>query len=516
MASLRKALCTALVLTMVLACLLAGCATTAAPSPQPTQAPAASAAASASAPAAPAETLKPVKLSWYFPGDYPQKGSDEVYAAANKIVQEKINATVDFKGLNWEDWTNKMQVLMASGDPYDVTFTASWMPPNYYQAVAQGAFLPLDDLLQKYAPKTYAEAPVKFWDATRIGGKIYGVLDYQIAARNLAATFVNDYLTETGFDPKSVNMDLTSFEPFLAAMKEKHPDVVPFQIMDYGDYNVATGNEDLAGGGIPGDTNINDPSMKVFNQYESDTFKNFIKLMKKWNDEGYTHGADMISVQDLNPLTKAKKIAVSLGGTWKPGLDQENSSRFGYPTTSVGLQPKPFVTTAVIVAGLQAISVKSQNPDRAMMFIELMNSDVPLYNTICYGVEGRDFVKNSDGTIEAGKDQQYNPGTDWAFGCQFNAYILKGKPADVWEQTKQMNEQSLTSPMLGFNFDPTPVKDQIAQMNTIVTQYLPGFTLGVLDTDKDYATFMDKLKKAGCDEVITEMQKQVDAWKASK
>ena len=43
-----------------------------------------------------------------------------------------------------------------------------------------------------------------------------------------------------------------------------------------------------------------------------------------------------------------------------------------------------------------------------------------------------------------------------------------------------------------------------------------GFPIAILSIDKDYPVFIDKLKKAGSDKIIEEMQKQIDAWKSSK
>src|SRR4051794_32581994 len=63
----------------------------ASPAEESSAAPAASSAA-ASEPAA--AELPEVKLTWYFAGNFPQPDQDEVFAAVNKVIKEKINATV--------------------------------------------------------------------------------------------------------------------------------------------------------------------------------------------------------------------------------------------------------------------------------------------------------------------------------------------------------------------------------------------------------------------------------------
>lgn len=65
--------------------------------------------------------------------------------------------------------------------------------------------------------------------------------------------------------------------------------------------------------------------------------------------------------------------------------------------------------------------------------------------------------------------------------------------------------------LTGFVFDQEPVKAQLAQINAIDTEYLPIFS-GAVDYTAKEAEYQDKLKKAGSDAVIAEIQKQVDAW----
>lgn len=103
------------------------------------------------------EELQPVKLKWY--GVNPkQNDAQSVYDAANKIIQQKLNATVDFQ---WEDfgvYAEKMKMIAASGEECDIVWTSSWCNP-YIDNVNKGAYMPLDDLLDKYAPDVKALIP---------------------------------------------------------------------------------------------------------------------------------------------------------------------------------------------------------------------------------------------------------------------------------------------------------------------------------------------------------------------
>lgn len=67
---------------------------------------------------------KPVELIWYTIGT-PQKDVDKVIEKVNAYTKEKIGATIQMKLLDWGDYDQKMQVISASGEPFDIAFTSS-------------------------------------------------------------------------------------------------------------------------------------------------------------------------------------------------------------------------------------------------------------------------------------------------------------------------------------------------------------------------------------------------------
>jgi len=87
----------------------------------------------------------------------------------------------------------------------------------------------------------------------------------------------------------------------------------------------------------------------------------------------------------------------------------------------------------------------------------------------------------------------------------------------VWEQTKKLNASAVPAPTIGFAFDNTKVKTEIANMTTVLDKYDKIFNFGMAD---DYAaTFEQEIKDlnaAGMQNYIKELQSQIDAWKATK
>jgi putative aldouronate transport system substrate-binding protein len=147
-----------------------------------------------------------------------------------------------------------------------------------------------------------------------------------------------------------------------------------------------------------------------------------------------------------------------------------------------------------------------------------MNTNKQLYNLIVFGIEGKQYNKTGENSIELIPDSQYS-GFTWMMGCQFNAYLLPGQADDVWEETKRLNAEAYEAPTLGFVFDRTNVKTEIANIDAVVKQDEQIQSYGLLELD-DFLARMEesrtKINEAGLEAYKNELQSQIDAWKASR
>ena len=78
---------------------------------------------------------------------------------------------------------------------------------------------------------------------------------------------------------------------------------------------------------------------------------------------------------------------------------------------------------------MQAISRTSKNPEIAMKFLEMFNTDKYLNNLINFGIEGTHYVKVADNVIKAGpQNDQYNPRPD---GCSATSSSTTSGPTKI-------------------------------------------------------------------------------------
>lgn len=482
----------------------------------PSASPSTSAAATpAESSAAPTEkTLEPVTLKWLVPKTAKMDKADEVFAAVNKITQEKINATIDFTLVELGDYDQKVSMMIAANEDFDIVFTSNWINP-YGPNVAKGAYLALDDLLEEYAPQTIATTNAAVWDAIKIDGKIYGTPIQQIYARQSGFNFKKELVDKYQFDYTKVSK-LEELEPFLQQIAENEPDMYPIEgkgHVIWENFLNYYGFDTLVGTIMPGAVR-SFGDLTAVNQYETQEFKDYLTLVHSWYKKGYIQKDAATTKTDSRILGK---YAVVTDAVTKPGGDIEysNGQAGGVPYVGYGIGNRP-LTTGSIQATLNAINRNSKNPERALMFIDLLNTDVELYNMIIFGLEGLSYTKTADGKVKQTLDGSYDGVLNFFVGNVFNSYYTEGQVDGVWEATSKINMEAKPSVALGFVFNSESVTNEVAKVQAVVDQYLDALASGSVDPDKVLPEFIQKLKNAGSDVIVGEIQKQLDAWSATK
>ncbi|GHH99949.1 extracellular solute-binding protein [Neobacillus kokaensis] len=149
--------------------------------------------------------------SWENP--VPEPGNEAV-----KKLDEKFN--IDFKPqyIPFDLYNDKLTVKMASGDIPDVIGTEG-ADTNYVKWAKQGAFLPLNDFVDKY--ENFKAIPQSVWDAVSIDGKIYGIPLFFPASGGKKPVIRQDWLDKLGLKMPT-NYD--ELEKVAIAFATKDPD----------------------------------------------------------------------------------------------------------------------------------------------------------------------------------------------------------------------------------------------------------------------------------------------------
>ena len=454
------------------------------------------------------DTLKPVELTWYFRAE-PMVDQDKVFAEANKIIKEAINATVKFVPIAPGEYDQKMQTKYASGDAGDITWTSSWTN-NFSQNIAKGAFIPINDLLDTYALQIKNSIPEEQWLPLMVGDDIYGIPNVQIFTKTNQTRIRKDYADKYGLDVANIQT-LEDLEPWLESLRAGETKDVVIEWNNQGRFNNLLQYYGFDTFSDATGIRVDDQSLEVINIFDTEEFKGHIQLAKRWADAGHI-ASDAMTKKDQEAEKKAGKITGDIRGNNKPGEAAEAAAQWGTEMYVIPIS-EAILNTGGITSTINAITTTSKNPERAMMLLEMVNTNSELYNLIVFGIEGEHYEKIGDNTIRYTENKSKYNFPNWIIGNVTKGYLVEGQPETTWEETIEMNNTAKKSPALGFTFDAMPVKTQIAQVKTIIDEYLPGLGCGVVDIDKVYPEFLSKLQSAGIDEIIAETQRQIDAWR---
>ncbi|WP_135548613.1 ABC transporter substrate-binding protein [Paenibacillus cymbidii] len=477
------------------------------------------AAATAAATAAPSNAqgkseLKEAELVWYYPQNEIPKDLKTVQDEVNKITKQKINATVKLVPVAFGDYPQKMNTVVASGEVFDIAWTSTWSF-DYLQNVSKGAFIPLDDMLAKTTPKLKSVIPDYAINAAKVNGKLYGIPSIQYAYYTDGFYFQKRLVDKYNIDLTGINK-LEDLEPVLSKIKQGEPDLIPLPATRAGllQYFYTANNLEpvhLAAGIF---IDYNDPK-KIVSLYSTAQYKKTLDTLRSYYQKGYIN-QEAPTLKSITDIRKAGKEAIMTTDVMKEGKEQEVKRSNGDLDVVKREVSKPRVMASAVTATINAISRTSKNPERALMLLELMNTDKNLFNLISFGVENKHYTKIGDNTVKIILDGGYNPNTSWVFGNVFNGYLLEGQAPDTWTKTEKLNNESEKSPIMDFKFDATSVSSEIANIVSVIDEYKPGLETGAVDIDKVLPQFQDKLKNAGSDKVVAEAQKQLDAYYSAK
>lgn len=458
------------------------------------------------------------KINWYMPNGM-QPDMDIVNAEMNKITIEKINASLNVEYIDWGSYEQKIKVKMASAVPMDLMFTSNWSN-DFITGVNKGAFSEISrEKLKTLAPNVLDGVPEKCWPAAMVKGKLYAIINTQVEGRTPGFVGLKKYFDKYGFDAKSVTK-LSDLTPLLEKIKAGEPGVIPFGLTGlnntYNDYALTYGIE-LFSKENPGGLYINDNSLKVMNYFAAPETKEYLKLIHDWYVKGYIR-KDAPTVKDDINDRKAGKIAI-VPICVNPDSTVNMAVQFNArPEEMLGQAIyKTFMSTGSISATMTAISKTSQNPDKCYMLYNLLydRDDTKLFNMLNYGIEGRHYTRKND-VVTPVRDSGYWVACGWENGNMFNSYRQSDEQPLWYPAGPEINNTAETSRVLGFSFNPDPVKVELMQCTFVVNEFYDALFTGAVDPDSTLPVFLERLNKAGAVKVIAEMQKQINNWKSIK
>ena len=459
---------------------------------------------------APAPT-EVVTLNWYMPHPDDPEDFDLVLAAINEYLAQ-YGLAVNIVSLGWGELADMNELRLAAGDAVDITYTWHGRFPDLAR---RGLLLDMGPWLEANAQDLLNRFGADFVSRMRFtDGGIY-----MMPATGSALTPTIHY---------AFNADMVDAMGITLPASMTHGELAAFLRTVQGDirYPMIGAPPQFA------------TSAQGFHYIAADTF-------------GFdVHGADPYTVQNVFELESTRenfrqlRIMVQEGLIYLPdgvpatiytaalghdewlgsmqvysGSDrsrQSLSNQFdGLRLYTVQLY-QPF-GTGVNFEG-NVIGSQTNHPEEALFFLYLLQTSETLNNYIAWGIEGTHWERTAGGSVQRlpRGDSSFSHGA-WQFGLN---QFVRTPPADfpnIEAEYAAINAAFHIPPSMGFVFDPAGFEAQLAAVSNVLEEFRQPLSFGfVANVDAHIDTINERIELAGGNEIMAEMQRQFDAWLATR
>lgn len=438
-----------------------------------------------------------VTLKWIVVGSGMPSNYDAWKANIDSYLAEKIGVNIDVEVVSWGDWDNKRNLVVNSGEDFDLLFTDSG---RYVSEVKLGAFYDITDLLQTTAPELYSYIPEDYWEAVKVDGKIYSVPTYKDSSATQYMVWDQAIVDKYGID---IN-NSTTLDSLTDKLEEvKNGEGTSPVVLDNKGLDVVVSSYDQMGAELPCmGVRFDDETRTVVNVLEQPEVMKDLETIHDWYNKGIIN-ADAPTLSET-PTYRMFYVAQGWSGaaetTWGPNM--------GVEATAVRFMDS-IVSNTTVRGSLNAISSGTKYPEKCLEFLQLMNTDSYVRDAFYYGLEGENFNYTSDGKVE-------RLNSDWKMaGYTQGSYFIVSQLSDAefnqWDEVKELNDNASGSVLLGFNLDTTNIENELVNCRAVYNKYKSLLFTGAKDPKEVIADMNAELASAGYDKVMQEAQSQIDA-----
>ncbi|MBQ8095246.1 MAG: ABC transporter substrate-binding protein [Clostridia bacterium] len=459
---------------------------------------------------------EPVHLVWWMgcTSDAPIDWA-EVEDALNAYSAEKIGVTCEFKYMT----SDQISRATDTGEYFDIAFTCDWYN-DFATNAARGMFLDITDMINDYPALKDSVLDIA-WPAGAYNGRIYAVPHMKDIGMEIFWIIDSDYyLNEKGLEADHY-ISFDGIESYLEMYKKDHPDDYPYKMAYSGITSWQNCLVDWISMeyliGLDWDAQGTEDELKVKTALEVPRWIERLRTIHSWYEKGY-----------INPDAA---VTESMGRS-VAGVVQSGQGWFGAETIWSNARQKasyisrydgPYMSSSSIRGSMTAISAATPHAKEAMALIELMNTD-PTYREIArYGIEGKHYIKNDDGTVtktDLGNTNMslwaYTQGHYTLGPVEASAFESVPADPDQWAKVFEGYKDATMTSMMGFTFDIAPVETQCLAIASIIEEYKRELYTGTSDPDVVIPEMLERMNEVGLQDVLAEAQAQLDAFKAAE
>ncbi len=480
----------------------------------------------------------PYQLSFAYLEIYEQNDDAcaQVQNALNEYMRKAYHIEVEFLPLSFADYASTIQLMLSGGDKLDVIpiyypYAGSWINMGGIYDMFELMDTPegqaiIDNLGEANAYVGQMNSILYGFPANKESVELGGLAMRADICDALGIT--EEFGLERNKDEyEGVFYDWSVAAGIFARVKEAYPDMTPLYMgSTTGTARFIFFDELVDGFGVL-NWQADHEDTTVVNKFETEEYRNLMKMLAEWYDAGYIFEDAAIDTQGFATMMKAGNTFSYLTAI-KPGFLVEAEAANGMPLYAMyfGHQQEGGISTTNVSFINTGIASTSEDPEMAFKFISALYSDPVVMNFWQNGIEGVNYQVLEDGTAyfvdgEDSASYLYHQNTGWSMGNQFISYVWNdgSKTADYWNKLAAHNNWANYTAGFGFMWDSSNYATQITALNNAYETYrgaLETGSVGSANVEETLQKLNDALYAAGLQTVMDAKQAQLDAWLAAQ
>lgn len=439
-----------------------------------------------------------VNLKWVTIGNGMPTNYDSWVKTLNDYLGEKIGVNIQMEVVPWGDWDNRRNIIINTNEEYDIIFGNS---NNYLSDIALGAYADITDKVKTSMPEFYNYLPESYWDAVTVNQKIYAVPTYKDSSLSNYAIWDKEIVDEYKLDINSLTKLDSLTAPFEKIKADKNDN--PVFVKNDGLYYILDVYDQLGAGLQALGVRYDDKDAKVCFTLEQEDILSQLEIIHEWYKKGIINSdaATLAEGRKYNVWRVAQGWPAAAKTSWGPDMGKD------VVVAQIG---DTIVSNDTVRGSINMVSANSKNPDKALEFLNIVNMDTKVRDMFFYGEEGVNFEYTSDGKVNKLNTDFGMAG--YTQGTFFTVTQQASDEVNQWDEVKALNEKAKPSVLLGFTFDTSGIKDQLANSLEVWLRYKSEILTGVRDPKQAVPELKAEMMDAGFQDVLDEAQKQINAF----
>lgn len=459
-------------------------------------------------------------LTFYFPGKNPPADKQKVL---NKIEQDTkgiLNTMLDFKWINWRDYYNKINELLASGDTFDA-FCIDVPFGKWAQELIKDGLSPDDSLLDiselfpMFAPTYYSKFNDYELKLVSFNDKVMAIPSHDLPKSKRICAVVREDLMKQYKIPEIRSYE--DYENYLNIIKKNNGEIIPATLSYYPVNELTTADmfAESYGYGVFDFQLVfkwNDPKMTLIPWEQTAEFRQVYDTLKRWYSNGYINNSKSLGEYSNSNILGSFVAYMYDGLNDAYTLSRRNTA---YELKAYPLYPDEYTQWIDIPYSI-ILNKNAKNPERVLQFIEWIQSNQENYDLFMYGIKDENYsLANELLTIPDGKE----PYAGWQGSASFLNYDYSRQsvslPSNYKDQyLKAMELNSKYCPFTGFLPDLNKLNDIITSRRQTIESTETDFRNG--NFSKSIDEIIKERRDIGVDELVNTLQKQLNDWKSKQ